>query len=223
MIYSPDVNNNMDGSVLRIANQINSPIPIVPITRIEGFRFNPDLLNLGKYILLDYSELYWNSENIDTHLFGKNTSDFPDQFPGEEWKKFDDFVRDNPPAIYFKRELLNKDKGGIVHPIDYPCWVEPPPIQGKSDYNNRQVSVFYYWGRSHEERVRLHGDIWANSSRNGASICDNLFYFNEFMKEEQNPKKWVTLNIPHYGRTDISNLLAVNGLSKLSVSLFVHS
>ena len=65
----------MDGSVLRIAREMPSPVPIVPITRIEGFVFNPELWNLDKYILVDYSELWWNSENANTHLFGKNTND----------------------------------------------------------------------------------------------------------------------------------------------------
>lgn len=210
----------MDGSVLRIASGINSPYPIVPITRIEGFKFNPDLLSLDKYVLLDYSELYWNSENTDTHLFGKNTSDYPEQFPGDDWKRFDDFVKEQPPVIYFKRELLNKDRSDFIHPIDYPCWVEPPPVQSKDDFNKRPLEVFFFWGRSHEERVRLHSDIWSNSSRNGASVNDNIYQIQNFLAEESNPKKWVTLYMPHYSRIDISNLLGINGLSKLSVSLF---
>lgn len=220
MIATPDINGQMDGSVLRIASGINSPYPIVPITRIEGFKFNPDLLSLDKYVLLDYSELYWNSENTDTHLFGKNTSDYPEQFPGDDWKRFDDFVKEQPPVIYFKRELLNKDRSDFIHPIDYPCWVEPPPVQSKDDFNKRPLEVFFFWGRSHEERVRLHSDIWSNSSRNGASVNDNIYQIQNFLAEESNPKKWVTLYMPHYSRIDISNLLGINGLSKLSVSLF---
>lgn len=220
MIVTPDINGQMDGSVLRIASEINSPYPIVPITRIEGFKFNPDLLSLDKYVLLDYSELYWNSENTDTHLVGKNTGDYPEQFPGDEWKKFDDFVREQPPVVYFKRELLNKDRSDFIHPIDYPCWVEPPPVQSKEDFNKRPLEVFFFWGRSHEERVRLHSDIWSNSSKNGASVNDNIYQIQNFLAEESNPKKWATLYMPHYSRIDISNLLSINGLSKLSVSLF---
>lgn len=220
MIVSPDINGNMDGSVLRIAQHINSPIPIVPITRIEGFRFNPELLKLDKYVLLDYSELYWNSENTDTHLFGKNTNDYPQQFPGEDWKQFDDFIRGNPPVVYFKRELLNKDRSELVHTIDYPCWAEIPPIQSRNEFNKRVVEVFFFWGRSHEERVKLHSSFWSNSSRNGASICDNIYQYQKFIQEESNPKKWVTLYMPHYSRIDISHLLNINGQSKLSVSLF---
>jgi len=219
MIVSPDANNEMDGSVLRIAREINSPYPIVPITRIEGFKFNPDLLTIDKYILLDYSELWWNTENTESHLFGKNTSDYPEIFKGEDWKRFDDFVRDNPPLVYFKRELLKQDVTENIVPIDYPCWTNPYPVQTKEEFDARPINVFNFWGRSHEVRVKLHGDIWINSSRNGASICDNPYFLNSFLAEEKNPNKWVTLSIAHYSRQPIEAILGINGASKLSVSM----
>jgi hypothetical protein len=218
-IISPDINKNMDGSVLRIAQHINSPIPIVPITRIEGFKFNDGLLALDKYILLDYSELWWNTENTDTHLFGKNTGDFPEIFKGDDWRRFDDFVRDNPPLLTLKRELLKKDISENILPIDYPMWTNPYPIESHDDFLSRPINCFSYWGRSNENRVKLHADFWLNSSHNGASICDNLFYLELFLREEQNNNKWVTLNVPHYVRQPIENILAINGLSKLSVSM----
>ena len=219
-IVSADRNQKLDGSVLRIAQHIDTGgIPIMPMTRIEDFVFNESLYTLDKYILLDYSELYWNSENTDTHLFGKNTSDFPEIFKGDEWKKFDDFVRGNPPLIYFKRELFRKDVGGNVFPIDYPCWTNPYPIQTKEEFDARPINVFNYWGRSSEYRVRLHADIWRNSSRNGAAICDNLYHLNAFLQEERSPNKWVTVNTPHYSRIPIESILQINGMSKLSISM----
>lgn len=221
MIFSPELNNQLDGSVVRIAQHIDTGgIPLLPMTRIEGYKFNPELLKLKEYILLDYSELYWNSENEDTHLFGKNTHEFPEQFPGDEWNKFEDFVRTNPPKIYFKRELKKKDVGGNVHCVDYPCWTAPYPIQTKQEFDNRVLEVFHFWGRSHEERVRFHSEVWANSSRNGASVCDNIFSFNDFIRWEGNPKKWASFYMPHYCRVDIKQILAINGMAKLSVSLF---
>jgi len=219
MIVSPDVNGNMDGSVLRIAREITSHIPIVPITRIEGFKFNPELLELDKYVLLDYSELWWSTDNVDTHLFGKNTDQFPEIYKGEEWAKFDDFVKNNPPQIYFKRELLKKDATDKVVVIDYPCWTEPYPIQTKEQFDARPVNVFFYWGRSSEYRVKLHADFWLNSTKNGTAVCDNLFYLNQFLQEESCPNKWVTVNIAHYSRQPIETILSVNGISKLSVSV----
>lgn len=219
MIVSPDVNGDMDGSVLRIAREINSPIPIVPITRIEGFKFNPQLLELDKYILLDYSELWWNTENIDTHLFGKNTSDYPEIYKGEEWQKFDEFVKNNEPQIYFKRELLKKDATDKIMVIDYPCWTSPDKVQTKEEFDARPVKCFFYWGRSSEYRVKLHADIWLNSSKNNTAICDNLFYLNAFLNEERCPNKWVTVNIAHYSRQPIETILSVNVISKLSISI----
>ena len=50
-------------------------------------------------------------------------------------------------------------------------------------------------------------------------MCDNLYYLNPFLQEESNPRKFVTVNVPHYARQPIENILAVNGLSKLSVSM----
>jgi len=219
MIVSPDANGNMDGSVLRIAREISSHIPIVPITRIEGFKFNPELLELDKYVLLDYSELWWSTDNFDTHLFGKNTDQFSEIYKGEEWAKFDDFVRNNPPKIYFKRELLKKDATDKVVVIDYPCWTEPYQIQTKEQFDARPVNVFFYWGRSSEYRVKLHADFWLNSTKNGTAVCDNLFYLTQFLQEESCPNKWVTVNIAHYSRQPIETILSVNGISKLSVSV----
>jgi len=221
MIFSPDKQNKMDGSVLRIAGHIQQvcSLPIVPITRIEDFVFNDGIAGLRNYVLLDYSELHWNTQNTDTHLFGKNTKEFLDIFRGDEWLKFDEWIRDNPPIAYFKRELKKKDAGGNVYPIDYPCWASPFPLESREQFNERPVNVHYYWGRSHEDRVQLHGDIWKHSSKNGAAICDNIFYFQKFMEEEKSTNKWVTLNMPHYARIDISNIFSINGMSKLSVSM----
>jgi hypothetical protein len=39
------------------------------------------------------------------------------------------------------------------------------------------------------------------------------------MADEKNTTKFITLNIPHYSRIDISELMKINALSKLSVSL----
>ncbi len=219
MIVSPDANNQNDGSVIRICSHINSPVTIVPITRIHGFQFNTELLSLGKYILLDYSELHWNTHNTETHLFGKNTSDYPEIYKGEEWQKFDEFVNNNPPQVYFKRELLKNDVTDTVLPIDYPCWTTPDIVQTKEQFDARPIKCFFYWGRSSEYRVKLHADIWLNSSKNNTAVCDNLFYLNAFLNEESCPNKWVTVNIAHYSRQQIETILQVNGLSKLSVSI----
>lgn len=222
MIVSPHIGQGIDGTAWRICEQINSKLPIVPITRIENFKFNTDLFfRITDYILVDYVEYGWDwdSAKTGTHFFGKNTKDFP-QFNTEEWAKFDEWVANNPPKIYFKRELLKKDIQPNVHPIDYPCWLnELPPIQTKEEFNARPINLFWFWGRSHEDRLRLHSDIWMYGANKGAAICDNLFYLQKFLEEEKNPNRIITVNIPHYHRMPIEAILSVNGISKISAAL----
>jgi hypothetical protein len=217
MIYSFDKHQRLDGSAVRIAQHIDScGLPLLPVTRVEGFEFNEELYSLKDYILLDYSELFWFCENTETHLFGVNTEKFNDVFRGEEWVKFDNWVKDNPPKLYLKRELLKQDVSDTIISMDYPAWHNPYPIEDREQFNQRPISCFFYWGRSSEYRVRFHADVWTKSN---AAVCDNLFYLQLFLQEESHPKKFVTVNVPHYARQPIENILKVNGLSKLSVSM----
>ena len=109
MIVSPDVTGNVDPIVMNIVRAINTDATIVPITKLNDFKFDESLYNLDKYVLVDFIENHWNWDMADTLLFGNNRDRFDYLVGGEEWKKFDDFVKAKPPAIYFKRELLKKD------------------------------------------------------------------------------------------------------------------
>lgn len=124
----------------------------------------------------------------------------------------------NPPAIKFVRELLKDDHKENTYPIEYPNWQSPFLIQSRQEYERRPISVFNFWGRSNECRVQFHGDVWKNASVRGYSVCDNIYFLEKFMQEEKG-EKWVSLWSPHYYRFDISELLKINGMSKLSISL----
>lgn len=218
MIITADANGRTDGTAHRFVQMIKSELPIVLVSRCNDFVFNTSLNRIKDYILICFTEYNWDWDRKNTHKWGVNTKDFSSLFPSDEWNKFDDFVAKNPPKLTLKRELLKKDKSSTLLPIEYPNWVEKQPIQTKEQFNSRLIEVFFYWGHSHECRRQLHGNIWLNSSVSGYSVCDNLYYFENFMKEEKG-SKWVTFNMPHYGRTDIKNLMMINANSKLSVSL----
>lgn len=221
MIVSPDKELKMDGTALRIAELINSKYPIIPLTRINDFIFNTELLKLKEYILLDYCEYGANDwDHKETHIFGKNTGRFQYAFNSDEWYKFDEFVMNNPPLLHFKRELLQKDVIHNLLPVEYPCFYTGYPTLSRTDFDNKPLEVFFSWGHSNESRRMLHGEIWKNAAKKGYSVCDNIYYFNKFMEEETNPHKWVTMNIPHYGRQDLTNILTINGAAKLSLSLW---
>lgn len=217
MLIVADAQGRTDGTAANFLQQIQTDIPIVLISRTPNFKFNTELKKLGRYILCCYSEYNWDFVFTKTHFWGWNTEEFP-QFNDDEYKRFDDWVASNPPMVYLKRELLKEDVDNFVIPIDYPCWHDIAEVQTKEQFDNRPISSLFFWGRSHESRVRLHGEFWMNASRYGYSVCDNLYFFEKFMAEEQG-KKVVSLWQPHYGRVDISVILAMNGLSKISVAM----
>ena len=218
MVLLANANPTTDGSAYSFLSQVNSEIPIVLVSKAPDFKFNEELLKLDKYVLVCFVEYGWNWNFITSHIWGENTGLFLDSFDNkEEYVRFDDFVKSNPPILQFKRELFKPDVRENLLPIEYPAWYEPATIQPKGEFNSRSIEVFFNWGLSNEKRKWLHADIWKDSSKYGYSVCDNLYHLHKFLSEEQG-KKWVTTNIPHYARIEIEKVLSVNGLSKISIS-----
>lgn len=206
-----------DGPAHRLLDLIKSPIPIVLMAKTSGFQFNESLLRLDKYVLVEFSELGWNWNLTETHRWGVNTNKFH-QFEGEEYDKFDTWVANNPPVLTFTRELLKSDVTSNHVPIDYPCWYSGADIQTKVQFDCRPLSSFFFWGRSHEARLKLHSNIWKAASDIGFSVCDNLSFFDRFVSEE-NGEKWASFWMPHYGRIELLEILAKQQLSKTSIAM----
>lgn len=220
MVILPDVSRT-DGVAHNLCQRIKTDLPILLISRQENLNLNPEVFSLKgkKYVIVDYLELGWDWDREETLIVGKNTGRFRDACQSDSWMELDAFVRENPPVLYFKRELLAKDKTDTIIPIEYPNWQPEHQPQSFEEFNNRPIYLFHYWGRSHEGRLMAHGELWKHAAKNGYSVCDNVYYINNFLAEETNPKKIITLWIPHYARIEISELLKVNALSKLSLSL----
>lgn len=220
IVYTADKHNRSDGSAHTMCQNINSKYPIVIVSWVENFIFNDALLNVKDYVLVCFAEYGWNYEITDSHIWGTNTdkNGYGDgRYKGEEWDKFDNWVKENPFKVMFKRELLSKDRKDNVYPIEYPCIVNEFSIQSENEFNSRPINVFQYWGRSNEERLRIHSEIWLHAYNKGFQPCDNLYYINYYLQEERG-EKWITLWLPHYARIDVNELLKINNLSKLSLS-----
>lgn len=220
MIYIANRTGEIDSAYHSLVKHINSPIPIVMVSWAENFIFNDELLNIKEYILIDYCEYGydWKAEDTGTHLWGFNSDKFP-RYYKKDWVTFDRWVKENPPKIFFKRELLKKDKKGSVYPIDYTTSISPIPIQSEEAFNARPLSAAYYFGRSHEERLRLHARIWDMATHYGYSVADNIYYFTGFMENEKG-KKYASMHIPHYYRHPIESILEINGLAKVGIAPF---
>ncbi len=219
MVFVLDKRNRSDGLAYNFLQNVNVDIPIVLVSRVEDLQLNEEILKLDKYVLIDYVENGWDWSMKYGHKWGENTDKFPEVFRSEDWKLFDEFVKNNPPVITFQRELLQKDVTDKLVPIVYPCMLPPVDIQSKEEFDRRPLNVFNTWGLSHEARKWLHGKIWWKSSRFGYAVCDNIWDLKKFLENESNPDKWFTANIPHYSRLPMKDIIMLNGISKLSISI----
>lgn len=212
-----DKKGRTDGPAFNMMQQVNSPIPIVLMARTAGYRFNEDLLKLDRYILCEFSELGWDWKFTDTHIWGNNTDQFP-QFDNEHYKRFDDWVASNPPVLTLTREILKKDVTETHIPIDYVNWHITTEPASMVQFERRFIEFFHFFGRSHEGRLKAHADAWLGASKFEYSLCDNLYLFNQFMENEDG-RKAVSLWQPHYGRVDISHMLQISSMSKITFAL----
>lgn len=218
MIVSPDKSGRIDPVVFNFLQHVDSSIPLVPITRLENYQFNDSLLSLSQYVVLNFCEFDHNfTWERGTPVFGKNIDKFQDKFSGEEWRKLNGFVSNNPPVLTFQRELLETDRTERLLPIEWPCLSAPYPVQTKQSFDERRIEVFNFWGYSHDSRRQLHGDLFKNASRNNVGIVDNVNHISQELKD--NKKIWVSTYTPYYARFSMNDILGLNGLSKLSLSL----
>lgn len=216
-----------DGAMYNLLSAVNSPYSILLISRPEGFIFNEDVLAIKgqKYVLADVMEMGWDASVEHTPFFGFGDTSFfsifrHPQFDNnkEEWVKLNDFVKDNQPVLYLKRELLAKDEDDFYVPLNYPAQYPIPEIQSKEDFFKRPLDVFYSWGLSHPERRRLQGRIWIGADKYGYMVCDNLFWIEMFMANESG-SRWLSVNVPHYCRFHSDQILNINSLAKISISM----
>lgn len=216
MVIIADKNGGIDSAYHTLVKHIKSDTPIVMVSWSENFVFNEELLNLKEWVCCCFCEYGWDVQLTESHIWGKNSEKFSRYYNGD-WVKFDNWVKENPPKIFFKRELLKKDVTDRVVPIDYPCVVPEWDIDSFDTFNLRPIQCFQYWGRSSEHRLRIHAEILTHSYKKGFQACDNVYFIDGYLRNESG-EKWVTLWMPHYYRIDISNLMVINNASKLSLS-----
>lgn len=218
MIISAAANNHYSPPEYNVIKDVQSDIPLVLVTRLNGYVFNEELLSLSKYVLVNMCEFGWDFNWLYTPIFGEESDGFKKLFIGNEWKKFNDFVKNNPPILTFQREILNCDITDKIKPLSYPCYQPVYETQTKEQFNARPIELMHYWGRSSEERMWFQGNAYLHASRDGIEIVDNLYYIQGWLNEKRQ-RLWITANIPHFARTEIKNVLQINSLSKLSLSM----
>lgn len=211
-----------DPTVMNIFQNVQSEVPIVLVVRHDNYQFNPALMDIqGPWIMGDYAEYEWDRYNFtNTHIFGRNTNDFLYRFPGEQWQLFDNWVKDHPPALYLKRELLVKDATDKIVSSTYPCFTELQSMQLREQFEARPIELFHYFGRSHESRIIFQGNAHLHSSKVGIDVVDNMYYLQGFLNHQGTHNRlWVSLHIPHFARIPLDQLLSIGNLSKFGLSM----
>jgi len=217
MIISAD-KNTYSPPEMNVIKDVNSSIPLVLVTRLNNYVFNEELLSLGDYVLVNLAEFGWDFNWEFSPIFGTDDERLFDVFQGDEWRKFNDFVKSNPPKLTFQREILRKDLNDKIKPLSYPCYQPEYKLNLKEEFDARPLDVCHYFGRSSEERMIFQGNAYIHASEKGFEICDNIYYLQGFLNEGKK-KIWVSTHIPHFARIDISQILQINGLSKLALSM----
>jgi hypothetical protein len=203
----------------RSSSPYNCDVVLVPVTTWQDYRFNPRLLDFKKpYVLLDFTEMEHNYFDLGspTMLFGKNAKECRWLTP--HWHHLDNFVRENPPILYLKRELLAVDESDTVKPCDWPCRLEIPAPQTEDQFNERPIDVFHCWGFSHPSRPILHAAIFHAMTTHGIGVISESDQFHEYFKSPA-ARTWASIFAPHYARRPITTIEWYQERSKMSVSL----
>ena len=226
-IVSAYKDNFIDPPVMKIMERVQLTgldFTAVVVTKRDGFEFNPWLKDIsGPWVLFDFCEYGWDWNQRVTHLFGQNTNETLAFMTRNvyDWWGFCSWVEANPPLLYFKRELLEKDRTEHILPIEYPCFYPIPEPQSFEDFCARPIDVSYLWGESHPDRVKLHIEMYKNQSKFDYHLLDNATHiegcFNDVPAGQR--KVWLSQKVPHYARYSMEDVLMIGSASKISVSM----
>lgn len=217
---SGQVDANVTNQILAHFEQVgcenDAEITIVPISYYGNYRFNEDLKYIKKpVVLIEFVEFAWNWDQESENRFGHGMTHLYGHLNTPEYAKLDQWVRDNPPRIYFKRELKRSDASESVLPVEYLCYLPAVTVQTEAEFNARPIQVFNNWGYSHPSRRRLHGDIFRYADNHGIHIIDSWDQGEDY----QGSRTWATIHTPHFLRRPIWGIQPWISRSKIAVSL----
>lgn len=221
-IQTPDAGGQIDGTV---SQQLISKLPttdsmaqadavLVPVSHFGNFKFNEIVQSINKpIIILDYLEFGWNFDFSKQNILGRGIQNSCGHLNNEEYAKLDQWAKDHPAKLTFKRELNVRDANGKYKPADFLCYWPKQRVVSKEEFNNRPIEVFHCWGLSNPIRPRIHGEIFINAHDNGYNFVDG---WNNKLLEKRN---WVALHSPHYVRVHMSQIMEWVKRSKITLSL----
>jgi hypothetical protein len=229
---SLDINSKIDNPVRdQVISQLNNSsiedadyVALV-ITHMEDYIFDEEEFNNIKhkpFVIFDYVEYGRDSVDIN-HIYGENTEQFLSFIPNKNFLSLDKALKSVTIKCYFKRELplgLNIDTYYSIYPIEYPSLnFGDFKINTEEEYNKRPIDIFFNWGWSNQSRQALHAAFYNLSDELDYSIISNHLHLVEEKKEKPNRLLIYSCYTPHHARLNMHNLLSLQQISKISVSL----
>lgn len=209
--------NYMGREFSLVNSYAEADIVFVMVVTEGNLKFNQELREVvksKKYVIVDYLEYGSNFDPAETHVVGRNRG-FSYNEPA--WNELHEFVRDNPPVLYFKREVLKKDVSDFLKPVEYWNYFPQTQIVSKQEFDARRVEVLHFWGLSHSSRPKLHGDIYKNYE--GKYEFISQWKHIDWHIANSNNKLWASIHTPHYDRANENTMQKHMTQSKITVSL----
>jgi hypothetical protein len=229
-----DKRDTVDGTLLSLFRGFerstlqDCDVVIVPITYFDEYQANEWLMELvlsmqKRVVVFDFVEYGWDVLKPN-HIFTVNTIEWAGKFRNQEYLKLDRFLAGSNVILYFKRELLADNKlqpKFKVLPAEYPgVSTLPEPVHPATydEFTNRPIDIIMVWGLSNPSRPILHGELAKQTALNGQHLVSSLEYFNECQRRGE--KRMVVLaHIPDFARVSIHQILHLQSLAKISISL----
>lgn len=227
-VLSPCATGKIDGTVKhqiidRLQNQVSlseADVVVVPVSYFQWIRLDLDLVHLKKpWVCIDFMEYGPTWDVTETLLLGKNHNQATD-YQDAGWLALNDWVKDHPPILTFKRELLQKDACSTIKPLEFICHLEPYPLHDRNQYASRPFELSFCWGYSHESRPRLHGDIFKAMATHSLGVISDWDQFHPHFSNNPPARNWATMHVPWYARKPIADVMWLNERSKIGVSCY---
>lgn len=223
-LQSPDANGYLDPPVRHMLSHLplverwqDADVIVIPISRTDNFRFNEKLRGVTKpWVLVEMSEYFWDWPQDRSFIWGRNAMDFPWFQQNDHWGKLDAWIKEHPPVMMWVRELLQKDVTPTIQPIEFLCYEGPQRPQTKDEFYARPIGVFHNWGRSHEARCWLHGDIFKGSSNFGYDAVGSWEHLDFY--EQRGLNFWAAIHTPAEKRRPMHELYHWSRKSKLTTA-----
>lgn len=192
------------------------------ITHTNSYVFDKDQFDLiknKKVVIFDYVEYGWQITNLN-HFYGQNTQKHERLIINKEYLLLDEAIKSLQVVCYFKRELPKDFTSKYnTYPAEYVC-IQPieEPVSFEA-FNGRAISIFFNWGLSNPNRLKLHGALYSLSHEYGYSIVSARNHLEGCQKD--NPENLLVFSqfAPHYARTSMEEVLHLQRSSKISISL----